>query len=533
MNKKPFKNKWKKYLWPIEKGEYNKFIPMLLLFFFVSFIYNILRAAKDTLVITAPASGAETIPFIKVWVMLPMALFLTCIFTRLSNRYGLDKVFYSMISIFLGFFTIFTFVLYPLKELLHPTATADMLSAILPAGFKGLIAIFRNWTFTAFYVMSELWGTSILTVLFWGVANEVFDVKEAKRFYILFGLGANISGIFAGRAAMLLSSNHFHAFIPFGKTAWEQSVLYMNLTVIGIGFLIIAIFRFLHQNVIRKQNFAGFQLHLSQKPKMSLKENFSYLAKSKYLIFLALIVVTYNIAINLVEVLWKNQVKQLFPNPSEYNAYMGQVMILMGILATIAALFISGNILRKCSWTFSAMIPPAIVIGTGVIFFSFFFFKNHQLLAFSSLFGSTPLALSVFFGTLQNCMSRASKYTLFDATKEIAFIPLTADYKLKGKAAIDGVGSRFGKSGGSIIHQSLLIIFSSLSVCAPYVAGIFIIIGCIWIFSVKALGKKFYQLASQKEKAPVLAHIKEDPVFATTTATIEKEREKVEEVLKV
>ena len=47
--------------------------------------------------------------------------------------------------------------------------------------------------------------------------------------------------------------------------------------------------------------------------KMGLRKNFSYLAKSKYLICIAVIVVMYNIAINLVEVVWKDQVKQLYP----------------------------------------------------------------------------------------------------------------------------------------------------------------------------------------------------------------------------
>ena len=75
-----------------------------------------------------------------------------------------------------------------------------------------------------------------------------------------------------------------------------------------------------------------------EKIKMSMRKNFAYLAKSKYLICIALIVLTYNIAINLIEVVWKNQIKQLYPNPSEYNIYMGEVMTLMGIIATVTAI---------------------------------------------------------------------------------------------------------------------------------------------------------------------------------------------------
>ena len=173
------------FLWPVHTYELKKFIPVLLIFFFVGFNYSILRATKDALVVTAPSSGAEAIPFIKVWAILPMAFLFTFIFTRVSNRFSREKVFYVMMSIFLSFFLIFTFVLYPFRDALHPHALADHLQTLLPQGFKGLIAMFRNWTFTAFYVMSEMWSTIIMTILAWGFANEVTqhlfsDVKVAN-----------------------------------------------------------------------------------------------------------------------------------------------------------------------------------------------------------------------------------------------------------------------------------------------------------------------------------------------------------------
>lgn len=486
------------FLWPIHSSELPKFIPMLLVFFLIAFNYNILRASKDALVVTAPASGAEAIPFIKVWAILPMALLMTYIFTKLSSKYSIEKVFVIMMSIFLGFFAFFTFALYPFREALEPKAFADMLQNILPTGCKGFIAMIRNWTLTSFYVMAELWGTAILTVLFWGFANEVTTVHEAKRFYAIFGVGANVSGILSGQTSILLSSNTFFNFIPYGTTAWEQSVLFMNLTILLNGFLIIALFKY-----ISKKTNSVDEPTISQvkTPKMqiSLRKSFSYLAKSKYLICLALIVLCYNLTTHIVEVVWKNQIKQLYPNPSDFNAYMGHVMTLIGIIATVIALFVSSNFLRKFSWSVSALITPIIVLTTGVFFFSFFLFKDHSALSFASFFGSTPLVLSVFFGTLQNTLSRASKYTLFDATKEIAFIPLDKESKRKGKAAIDGVGSRFGKSFGSVLIQGFLILFSTITASAPFIAILFIVILGIWIVSVSALGKKFNALTTHHE----------------------------------
>ena len=123
--------------------------------------------------------------------------------------------------------------------------------------------------------------------------------------------------------------------------------------------------------------------------------------------------------------------------------------------------------------------------------------------------------LCVTLGAAQNCLSRASKYTFFDATKEIAFIPLSSESKLKGKAAIDGVGSRIGKSAGSAIHQGLIIIFSSVASSIPYVAAIFLVIILIWTLSAISLGKQFDELAAEKTKLDIPDA---DPVLAKKTS---------------
>ena len=482
--------KWRSFFWPIRRSELKKFLPMFFMFFLISFNYNALRACKDSLVVTAPQSGAEAIPFIKVWAILPGALLLTYLFTRLANRFSREKVFYIMMSIFLGFFLIFTFALFPAQDYIHPNGLADRLQASLPEGFKGLIAMFRNWTFTLFYVMSELWGTAILTVLFWGFANEVTNVGEAKRYYGLLMIGANIAGIISGQASVYLSNNEFLSFLPYGKCSWDQSILFLNCLIIFSGVITIAVFRWLHHHVIRPgESISG----PPEKIKMSMRKNFAYLAKSKYLICIALVVLTYNVSINLIEVVWKNQIKQLYPNPSEYNIYMGEVMTLMGIIATITAI-LTVFAIRRFSWTMNALVPAAIMLVTGVGFFLFVLFPDSGLNWVAGLLGSTPLMISVALGGFQNCFSRASKYTIFDATKEIAFIPLSNESKQKGKAAIDGVGSRLGKSGGSVIHQSLLIFFSTVSASTPYVAVVFFVVVLLWIFSVISLGKQFDSL---------------------------------------
>lgn len=502
------------FIWPIHKSEHKKFIPILLLFFLISFNYNLLRAVKDSFVVTASTCGAETIPFIKTWAILPMALFFTFLFTRLSNRFSREKVFYIMMGLFLSFFFIFGLFIYPISDLLQPDKAASFLQGYLPTGFRGLIAIFRIWPLTLFYVMSELWGVIILTMIFWGFTNHTTSIGEAKRFYSLFAIGANISGVFSGQVAVKITSNIYNPSFPIGNNAWDQSVAYLCLVIVLIGSISILLFRWYNKSTISLDTLAAHSVRKKSKIKMSLRDSFSYLFQSKYLIYIALLVLTYNITMNVVEVLWKNQLKELYPNPQEYAGYMGQVITSVGIVATFIAVFISGNSLRKLGWTASAMIPALIMFFTGAAFFSLLLLKESYLLPIASVFHSSPLSMCVFFGSLHNCLCRSSKYTFFDATKELAFVPLSEESKMKGKAAIDGVGSRIGKSGGAFIFQVMLLLFGSLTNSIAYIAVIFFIITFIWASSVLSLGKQFqnYTAIPTSDEDATIAKKQENPI---------------------
>jgi len=514
---------WRSFFWPIHRVEIRKFLPLLLIYGLICLNYGILKAAKDGLVITAPGSGAEAIPFIKVWVILPMALLVTFLFTRLFNRFSQEKVFYIMIAGFLSFFLIFTFVLYPMRELIHPNHAADKLQALLPRGFKGMISLFRNWSFTLFYVMAELWGTAIMAVLFWGFTNEITSVKEAKRFYGILSIGANVASMCSGQLIIFLSAQAFDLSFLFGPDRWGQSLSLITSIVTIVGLLTMGLFRWYHRRVIDKdpvmQQAERQRAKHKKTIKMGMRKNFAYLAKSKYLICIAILVIGFNVAINMVEIVWKDQIKALYPDPNDFTAYMGKVLFAIGCFSTFIGLFFCSNLIRRLGWTFSAMITPITLLVTGICFFAVIFFRDHSLLVkWTTLLGMTPLALGVFFGTIQNVFSRTCKFTVFDATKEIAFIPLSPESKLKGKAAIDGVGSRIGKSGGSIVHGGLLMFFGSVSLSAPFVALILFAVTAVWIGAAKSLGQRFSDLTDEDkpldvEDKPLIPETSEQKTF--------------------
>ncbi len=510
MQPQPFSG-FRNFVWPIYRHEHQKLLPMLALFFLISFVYNLLRCMKVTLVVTSAGSaGAEVIPFLKVWVVLPGAVLLTYFYTKLSSALTREQVFYTMIGFFLSFFMLFLLVLYPNREALEFTTAANLLREHLPEGLKGFISIIEHWPLSLFYVLSELWSAAVLSMLFWGFANEVTTVHEAKRFYAIFALGANFSGIFSGQSAQLLTLQNYQEWLPFGQNAWEQSLGLQLGLVIFLGAIIVFLFRWVNKVLARMQqkpsSLENAQPIKEPKQKISLTECFSYIRRSRYMLYIAILVVAYNIVYNISDVLWTAQIKARYPDSAGFNAYINEIASITGVFATFSGLLLSGNVIRRYGWTVTAMITPIIWLLTSIGFFGCLIFSSNIMLTdlVYGFFHMPMMNLALIFGSTQICLGRAAKYTVFDETKEIAFIPLPQSEQRKGKAVVDGIASRFGKSGGSLTIQILLLVCGDLVFTIPYVAVIFLIFLTCWIYAVRNLGK---MVAKSVDDAPANVHL--------------------------
>ncbi len=143
----------------------------------------LLGQCTSSYLITDPLFSATlVIPFLKTWVNLPTAIAFTGIYAKLTDSMELKNVFYAFVIPFLIFFASFGLFIYPNRALLHPHGLIDFLAAQLPANFAAPLSIIRNWSFALFYVMAEMWGSVVASLLFWGFANEVTTVDEAKKY---------------------------------------------------------------------------------------------------------------------------------------------------------------------------------------------------------------------------------------------------------------------------------------------------------------------------------------------------------------
>lgn len=488
MQRKPF-GRFRNLIWPIYSFELKKLIPMFSLFFLISFVYNILRNMKGALFKECiDGSVAELMPFLKLGAVLPGALLFTYIFTLLIGRFTREQVFYIIISGFMAYFALFLFFLYPNNEFLRLDMLADFLQSNIFSGpgFAGIVAAIRHLNLTVFYVSCEMWSVVVLTMLFWGYANEVTKVDEAKRFYAIFALSANSSGIFSGQFGQRIGSI---TSIPVPAFYSNNSWIFLQIcTVLLLGGVILFLFHWLNSKVYKLDHKeAALDAYVKPK-KLSLMECLHYVRKSKYLLYMLVIVVGYNIVFNLTDTLWTHKIEEVFGNGKDMNSYMNNITSFTGYVAVIFALLLSGNVIRTFGWTVTALITPVVWLCTGLAFYSGLLFERTVFIDVLSNLTSNPANLVLLLGSIQIGLGRGCKYTVFDETKEIAFIPLPKESQRKGKAVVDGLASRFGKSGGSFISIMLITLCGGIPNTIPYVAAIALVVLVAWIYATFKMG---------------------------------------------
>jgi AAA family ATP:ADP antiporter len=291
---------------------------------------------------------------------------------------------------------------------------------------------------------------------------------------------------------------------------------YLMAFVIVAGIVLLSTFYWMNRYVLTNKLYYDPEAMgetKKKKAKLSMIESFKYILQSPYLGLIAMLVLAYGVSINLFEGVWKGQIKIAYPSEVEYNKVMGGLSTVTGGIAVVLML-VGSNLLRRFSWRTCALITPAVLI-TGILgFFGLIYFNNNQLpegmkivdAISQGIINRELIVFAVGLGLFVNAFGKAVKYSLFDPTKEMAYIPLDPELKVKGKAAVDVIGGRGGKSLGSYVQMGLLTLFSgsALYQLVPIIAPIAVGIVFLWILSVFGLSKRLQDLTSSKtEAAPI------------------------------
>ena len=490
---------WRASLWPIHNHELKKFLPLAFIMFCILFNYTLLRDTKDTIVVNSAGAGA--ISFLKLYCVTPAAILFVIFYAKLTNVLSRENVFYAVVTPFLVFFGAFAFIIYPNLEALHPSAESILALKESYPVLSGFIDIYAYWAFSLFYVLSEIWGSAMIGLMFWQFANHVVRMKESKRFYGLFLVIGNLSLILSGQVVVFCSQD-ITRYFETPETAWQMSLYLLMGCVVVLGIVAMGLYRWMHTSVLNNKLYydpaeAGVPKKKKEKP--SLMESVKIIFRSPELGYIAILIMAYGVTINLIEVQWKNQLGLYFAgNKAGYNAFMGNFSTLSGVFIIVFGWLVGSNILRRLTWFSAAIITPLAITAGGVIFFAFIFAREWVDFILQAM-ATNPIIAASFLGAGIVIVSKGIKYSLFDATKEMAYIPLDDELKTKGKAAVDVIGGRAGKAGGAFVQSNLQMVFAAtaistganaVSITAPYAFAVFLAVCVMWLFAVKGLSKK-------------------------------------------
>lgn len=471
------------FLFPVKRSELSKFFTITAMLFCILFVQNLAKALKDSLITTIVAT--EAISILKTWGVLPAAILASLAYVKMTKHMKAEHIFYAITSFFILFFLTFAFIVFPSK-----LTSVQTFGEWTPLRLFNLVL--HHWDCSLLYIVSELWSNVVFALLFWQFVNSITSVGESQRLYVLFGLLGQSGLYFSGQLLQSLPKASSALIERFGINATCTLVcIQIVLTIMSLmGIIVMALFWLLNHVIVEKELISRFSFQPPKK-KQSMLDSLKLAYKSHYIRLIGLLLFAYGFAGNAIECLWREKVKVLYKATETNLAFTGITMKYTGVL-TIALVIVGSQIVRRLGWTVAAMIPPVCALLSGMAFFST---ANSEYFSglLACFFAVNPVLIPIAMGAAQHILAKATKYTLFDATKEMSYVPLDPEVRTQGKACADVIGTKLGKSLGAAVQAAIFILvpnsnYESISISLMV---LFALACAAWIYAVLSLAKEY------------------------------------------
>ncbi len=485
------------FFWPVFPHEKKLALYLSSILFLIGGANALIYPFYISFLITSPHSGAEVLGFLRIMGTLPVSILFIMGYSWLYNKFNKLEIVGVAYCISTIFYIVYSFFIFPHMKILNvsPETIAQHMSEY--PRIKWLFPIFGNWTISIFYVITDVWLSISISQFFWQTANHLTKTDQACRLYPVFIIFLGLGGIIF---ALLLDELISYASIFNFHTTTDKLIFILQIvSVVNIvlSFAIVIAF---------KKTFAHFS-SIIQKVKEkttpisppSVFEGFRYLIHSKYIFFIFLTLLSSNIIYQLINFLWKSELKTYATMALFYNEFLTNYALWNGIGIVIFA-FGTKNFINKWGWFPVAFMTPIISLITALPFF-ILYYVHHLYGEYKFLFNINPHHLLAIIGAAQSILMTASFSCLYSPIKEMAYIPLDADMKVKGKVAADVLGNSCGKAGSGIIQEGLLSWSGGLDLTIiPYLMWLILGFFGTWFYATYALGKKYFKLIELRKK---------------------------------
>lgn len=512
--------------------EYPKFFTMATLCFLIVFAYSMLREVKDTVVIGRMLPSS--IQYLKTFAVPGVMFICVGIFFQylISKGISMKRIMFGANVGFGIFFFLFATLVIKYMAELEPYMfwIADHFSdgKMLCKGkeyLNGLLLCANFWTGSLIYVAAELWGAMMITVMFFGCANEICPLKQALRFYPLFLIGANV-GLTASGFLMCYMSNYLKKNPDYVNGVCRMILLFVT----GICFLNVLLYRHLMKNIV------PYPLYIisdggaarKKKVKVGMLDGVKLMASTPVVLAMSACVLGYGMVTNVVEGVYKSAMLRSIMSKGQGKEemvmfYESIQQMSVGVLTVFALLSPLKIFIQKRGWCSLGLISPVVMLIGSMVFFAIIWVnvsvteidvKNNLTVSLgNTLFGWSgykgSLSHELWSGLAVVVLIKVLKYAAFDITKEAIGVKIPKEHRARFKGVYDGLCGKFGKSIASGLQVVLLGVLNTSDVRIA-VLSLATFVACIslaWFYSALYLGKQ-YDLAV-KEDRDLLVDVKD------------------------
>ncbi|KAI5186021.1 ATP:ADP antiporter, AAA family [Nematocida homosporus] len=532
------------YLFRVLPVEYPKFFSLAFLGLSISFIYSTLRDGKDTLVMSRMLP--TSISFLKSTMVLISTMAFGIFFQMLMSKgVKMRTIMIGAHVVFASYFLVYALVIFPFREQIEPYkyAVMDMFAdgKMKVNGLEflnGFLCIFNCWTGSLFYVAAEMWGSVVLSLLFFGCVNELCLLRQALRFYPLFLIAANLALVGSGLIGVVVSS------LATSDQFIETFYKYFLLGIAGLSVVNIFVYKYLMDRVVPYPLYIvdGPPAPKKSKTKVGLMAGIKMAFSNRIILCMSISVLAYGVVTNLTESAINSSTVQAADARGSSAASIGQaaanavseahktkaakVMYTKAIqqinIGTVTILFLISplkNLIQTRGWLSLGLLSPIFsLIGSTILFMVMWL--NVQTDSKSTGFLATlarslgqkltpdtqkRLNLEVNIGVIVVSAIKILKYAAFDICKEAIGVKIPKEHRSRLKGVYDGVFGKLGKSTSAAVQIILLGIINTNDIrqAVLIIGSASILITILWLYATVYLSKQYTQAVKDGRDLPV------------------------------
>jgi len=390
-------NKLLSHIVNLKPGEEKLVVLLFVCFFLIGSPHTIIKALRYADLLSKIGTGG-----------LPIAYLLAAIIT------GLVVLFHSRMHFRISRQLMIT------ASLVFFIITGILLNFLLMTNY-GRESVFLSYFFW-------VWASVLAIVLitqFWLIINEVFNLREAKRLIGFCGSGGILGGILGGLLAKFLTkANLANILLPLAC-----GMLFVCIIVVRAIFVI-------RQEKLLSAQSTTPKKELSDIPRIGFMDTFNVVRKDKYLVLISGLVVITVIVSTFIDFQFSSAVNDSYFTKEAKQAFFGLFYAGLLTFSFFLSLFLTSNILANFRLRFPLLLTPVTLFLCSLVI----------------LFLPFTMPLAIFIKGSDKSLG----FSLHQPVREILYVSVASDLKVKVKLFIDMFINRFAK----VLAAILLLLFA-------------------------------------------------------------------------